>query len=212
MRQLSLYSEFTCCFSQSRQNRNDFYCIEVSKLRYILLLRGVNVGGKNKVSMSELKELLLNAGFEDISSYINSGNLFFGSAIDREICISKITNVLESNYDFSIPFALVTKEEYLKERAELPDWWEEELARRDVLFFSCNLDKSEVLDFIDKSEFYNEIVYVGRHAVFWGKYDEAEFLKSTYHKKLMKQDFYKKITIRNGNTFEKIAEILENEK
>ena len=43
-------------------------------------------------------------------------------------------------------------------------------------------------------------------------YDESEFLKSTYHKKLMKQDFYKKITIRNGNTFEKIAEILENEK
>ena len=170
------------------------------------------MGGKNKVSMSELKELLLNAGFEDISSYINSGNLFFGSAIDREICISKITNVLESNYDFPIPFALATKEEYLKERAELPDWWEEELARRDVLFFSCNLDKSEVLDFIDKSEFYNEIVYVGRHAVFWGKYDEAEFLKSTYHKKLMKQDFYKKITIRNGKTFEKIAEILENEK
>ena len=181
-------------------------------MRYILLLRGVNVGGKNKVSMSELKKLLLNAGFEDISSYINSGNLFFGSAIDREICISKITNVLESNYDFSIPFALVTKEEYLKERMELPDWWEEELARRDVLFFSCNLDKSEVTDFIDKSEFYNEIVYVGRHAVFWGKYDEAEFLKSTYHKKLMKQDFYKKITIRNGKTFEKIAEILENEK
>ena len=181
-------------------------------MRYILLLRGVNVGGKNKVSMSELKELLLNAGFEDISSYINSGNLFFGSALDREICISNITNVLESNYDFSIPFALVTKEEYLKERAELPDWWYGELARRDVLFFSCNLDKSEALDFIDKSEFYNEIVYVGRHAVFWGKYDEAEFLKSTYHKKLMKQDFYKKITIRNGKTFEKIAEILENEK
>ena len=186
--------------------------MEVNYLRYILLLRGVNVGGKNKVPMSELKELLLNAGFEDIYTYINSGNLFFSSDENREICISKIINVLESNYDFSIPFALVTKEEYLKERAELPDWWEEELARRDVLFFSCNLDKTKVLDFIDKTEFYNEIVYIGRYAVFWGKYDEAEFLKSTYHKKLMKQDFYKKITIRSGNTFEKIAEILENEK
>lgn len=45
-------------------------------LRYILLLRGVNVGGKNKVSMSELKNMLLTSGFEDIDSYINSGNLF----------------------------------------------------------------------------------------------------------------------------------------
>ena len=175
-------------------------------------MRGVNVGGKNKVSMSELKELLLNAGFEDIYTYINSGNLFFSSAQNWESCIAKITYVLESNYNFSIPFALVNKEEYLKERAELPDWWERELARRDVLFFSCSLDKSEVLDFIDKSEFYNEIVYIGRHAVFWGKYDESEFLKSAYHKKLMKQDFYKKITIRNGNTFEKVAEILEKER
>ena len=181
-------------------------------MRYILLLRGVNVDGKNKVSMSDLKELLLNEGFEAVDSYINSGNLFFSSAQNWESCIAKITYVLESNYDFSIPFALITREEYLEERAGLPDWWEGELARRDVLFFSCNLDKSDILDFIDKSTFHNEIVYVGKHAVFWGKYDESEYLKTTYHKKLMKQDFYKKITIRNGNTFEKIAEILENER
>ena len=181
-------------------------------MRYILLLRGVNVGGKNKVSMSELKELLLNAGFEDISSYINSGNLFFGSDENREICISKITNVLESNYDFPIPFALITKEAYLKEIATLPDWWEQALARKDVLFFSPHLDKASILDFIAKATFHNEIVHVGKHAIFWGKYDEAEYLKTTYHKKLVKQDFYKQITIRNSNTFEKIAKMLENEK
>ena len=178
-------------------------------MRYILLLRGINVGGKNKVSMSDLKKLLLSDGFEDVDSYINSGNLFFSSAQNRESCISKIRYTLESNYDFSIPFSLLTKEEYLKEREELPDWWDGELARRDVLFFSCNLDKSDILDFINKTTFCNEIVYVGKHAVFWGKYDESEYLKSTYHKELMKQDFYKEITIRNGKTFEKIAEILE---
>ena len=42
-----------------------------------------------------------------------------------------------------------------------------------------------------------------------GKYDEAEYLKSTYHKQLTKQVFYKYITIRNGKTYEKIADILE---
>ena len=46
-------------------------------MRYVLLLRGVNVGGKNKVVMSELKELLRGEGFSDVDSYINSGNLFF---------------------------------------------------------------------------------------------------------------------------------------
>ena len=168
------------------------------------------MGGKNKVSMTDLKALLENAGFENLDSYINSGNLFFSIAESREICISKIRQVLEKNYDFSIPFALLTKEEYLEEKAELPDWWKEEPARRDVLFFSCDMDKSVILNFLEKSTFYKEIVYVGKQAVFWGKMDEAEYLKTTYHKKLMKQDFYKQITIRNGNTFDKIAEILRS--
>ena len=209
MRRLSSYSEFTCCFFQSRQSRNDFYCIEVSKLRYILLLRGINVGGKNKVSMGELKVLLTELGFEDVDSYINSGNVFFSGGESYESCISKIKHLLETNFDFSIPFTLISKEEYLKEKESLPKWWYEEMARRDVLFFSYDLDRSKILDFIDKSTFYNEIVYIGKNAVFWGKYDESEYMKTTYHKKLIKQEFYKQVTIRNGNTFEKIAEILE---
>lgn len=186
--------------------------MEVNSLRYILLLRGINVGGKNKVSMSDLEQLLLNAGFEDVASYINSGNVFFSSTQNRENFIPKITHLLKTGYDFSIPFALISKEEYLEERAALPEWWNEKLARRDVLFFSLGLDKSEVFDFIAKAAFYNEIVHVGSNALFWGKYDESEYLKTTYHKQLMRQDFYKKITIRNGNTFEKIAEILEKKR
>ena len=155
-------------------------------MRYILLLRGINVGGKNKVVMSELRALLESLNFENVYSYINSGNLF--------------------------PFALLTKEEYLEEKVNVPEWWNEELARRDVLFLSYQLDKSSMLEFLSQANFHNEIVHIGKHAVFWGKFDEAEYLKTTYHKQLLKQDFYKKITIRNGNTFEKIAQILETEK
>ncbi len=177
-------------------------------MRYILLLRGINVGGKNKVSMSVLKDRLNDAGLHDLYSYINSGNIFFSSDESFEDCTEKISSVLNNNYDFSIPFALIRKEDFLRERAELPDWWKENLARKDVLFFSQNIDKTEVLAFVNNIKPYNEIVYIGRLAVYWGKYDEAEFLKTTYHKELLKQSFYKQITIRNGNTFEKIAEIL----
>lgn len=97
---------------------------------YVLLLRGINVGGKNKVIMSELKKKLLDEGFEKVDSYINSGNLFFSSALSPENCISKIAQLLDRNYDFSIPFAVISREEYLEERAALPDWWQEDLARR----------------------------------------------------------------------------------
>lgn len=91
-------------------------------MRYILLLRGINVGGRNKVVMRELTALLSAAGFEEPGSYINSGNLFFSSDDHKESCISKIRALLERHYDFSVPFALLTKEEYLEERAALPAW------------------------------------------------------------------------------------------
>ena len=182
------------------------------RVRYVLLLRGINVGGKNKVVMSELKTLLEGLNFQNVHSYINSGNLFFSSTDTLDICICKIKDLLERHYDFLIPFALLTKEEYLKEKVNLPDWWNEELARKDVLFFSYQFDKSSILEFLNEANFHNEIVHIGNHAVFWGKFDEAEYLKTTYHKQLLKQNFYKMITIRNGNTFEKIAQILESEK
>ena len=78
-------------------------------MRYVLLLRGVNVGGKNKVVMSELKELLGREGFGDVDSYINSGNLFFSSDESVETIVLKVEKVLEENYEFSIPFVLLSK-------------------------------------------------------------------------------------------------------
>ena len=116
---------------------------------------------------------------------------FSAVALSPENCISKIARLLDLNYDFSIPFAVISREEYLEERAALPDWWQEDLARKDVLFVSNGMDKSAIVDFINESEFHNEIVHLGRNAIFWGKYDEAEYLKSTYHKQLTKQAFYK---------------------
>lgn len=126
--------------------------------------------------------------------------------------VLKVEKVLEENYEFSIPFVLLSKEEYLEEVAGLPEWWKDEFARKDILFFSRGTDTDEVIRFVEESAFYNERVYIGKGAVFWAKIDEAEYQKTTYHKKILKQPFYKTITIRNGKTFDKIAEILRTEK
>ena len=153
--------------------------------------------------MSELKEFLKREGFSDVDSYINSGNLFFASDESVENIVMKVEKVLEENYEFSIPFGLLSKEEYLEEMAGLPEWWKDEFARKDILFFSRGTDTDEVVRFVEESAFYNEKVYVGKCAV---------YQKTTYHKKILKQPFYKTITIRNGKTFDKIAEILQTEK
>ena len=53
-------------------------------MRYLLLLRGINVGGKNKVSMAELKDLILRLGYENVITYINSGNIIFDTNDNQE--------------------------------------------------------------------------------------------------------------------------------
>lgn len=72
-------------------------------MRYVLLLRGINVGGKNKVVMADLKADLAELGFQNPVSYINSGNLVFDSE-NREAKITEtLTDYFRSTYDFSPP-------------------------------------------------------------------------------------------------------------
>jgi uncharacterized protein (DUF1697 family) len=48
-------------------------------MQFVCLLRGINVGGNNKVDMSALKEVFETLGFSDVKTYINSGNVIFNS-------------------------------------------------------------------------------------------------------------------------------------
>jgi uncharacterized protein (DUF1697 family) len=48
--------------------------------RYVALLRGINVGGANKISMPQLRAMAENLGYQSVSTYINSGNLLFTSS------------------------------------------------------------------------------------------------------------------------------------
>ena len=47
--------------------------------RYLALLRGINVGGRNKVAMADLRDLAAGLGHSDVATYIQSGNLLFTS-------------------------------------------------------------------------------------------------------------------------------------
>ena len=179
-------------------------------MEYVALLRGINVGGNNKVVMSELRAQIAAAGFGHVRTYINSGNLLFEAAADasREDVAQTVEDILARHYDFPIRLALLTAQDYLAQRDELPDWWHGEVARRDALFFTRGLDRAHVRECIEAMELGDEAVYFGEHAVFWGKFHEKEFLKTAYHKRLLREDFYRQVTIRSGSTVEKIASML----
>ena len=180
-------------------------------MEYVALLRGINVGGNNKVVMSELREQIEAAGFGHVRTYINSGNLLFEAEAPREDVAQRGEDLLASRYDFPIRLALLTAQDYLAQLDELPDWWHGEVARRNALFYTRGLDRDLVRERIEAMELGDEAVHFGEHAVFWGKFDEKSFLKTAYHKRLLREDFYRQVTIRSGSTVEKIAAMVSHD-
>ena len=177
-------------------------------VEYVALLRGINVGGKNKVVMSELREQVAGVGYVNVRTYINSGNLLFEADASREDVAQRIENLLACRYDFPIRLALLTAQDYLAQLDELPDWWHGDVARRDALFYTRGLDRDHVRQRIEAMELGDEAVHFGEHAVFWAKLDEKQFLKTAYHKRLLREDFYREVTMRSGATVETIASML----
>ena len=177
-------------------------------MKYVLLLRGINVGGKNKVPMADLRNMISSLGYENIITYINSGNILFDSTDNIDIVNVKISQILNL-YPFKINKVILTKQEYLEELENLPKWWTDELYRKDVLFYSEDMEYSIIKERINSMPLNDENVHFGKRAVFWGKFNEKNYLKTAYHKYLIKESFYKSITIRNGRTFMKIVELLD---
>ncbi len=67
--------------------------------RYIAFLRGVNISGKNKVPMAELKKCFEKLGFGEVKTYLNSGNVIFSSDEDN---IGRFTTQIETMIKISL--------------------------------------------------------------------------------------------------------------
>ena len=178
-------------------------------IRYALLVRGINVGGKNKVVMAQLRQELTELGLENVATYINSGNIFFNSIVPRTKLIENLQAFFERRYPFIQSFSLLSLEDYEEELRNLPDWWNHEMARKDVLFYTEGLDVDQVIKKVNSLELVDEVLHFGKLGIFWGKSSEESYAKTAYHKHLLKMPFYRNITIRNANTFDKIGQFLK---
>ena len=180
--------------------------------RYALLVRGINVGGKNKVVMAQLRQELTELGLEKVETYINSGNIFFTSTAPKAQLVEKLEAFFEIHYPFIQSFSLLSQEDYEAELNNLPDWWTKDLARKDVLFYTEGLNVEQVIEKVGSLKLESEVLHFGRLAIFWGKFSEESYYATAYHKYLLKMPFYRQITIRNAKTFEKIGQMLKNNK
>ena len=75
------------------------------------MLRGINVSGKNKVPMAELRAALANAGFEGAATYIQSGNIAVDTNLDEASLIARIEALLAEHFDVHVPAVAVAQSE-----------------------------------------------------------------------------------------------------
>ena len=67
-------------------------------MKYIVLLRGINISGKNKIAMSELKNSLESNNYSDVITYLNSGNVILTSDNNKEYIVDDIKTLIKKNF------------------------------------------------------------------------------------------------------------------
>ena len=79
--------------------------------RYVALLRGINIGPRNRIAMPALREALEEAGFEDVATYVQSGNVVLTSRAKTDAVRRKVEQVIAESFDLEIPVVVRTKAE-----------------------------------------------------------------------------------------------------
>ncbi len=81
-------------------------------MKYAAFLRGINVGGHNKIKMESLRETFAALGFENVKTYINSGNVIFEtSETDDNKLVAKIEKAIETEFSLKIKVMVRTMAE-----------------------------------------------------------------------------------------------------
>ncbi|MGH8959533.1 MAG: DUF1697 domain-containing protein [Acidimicrobiia bacterium] len=175
---------------------------------YVALLRGINVGGKNKMEMARLKVTFEAAGMKDVTTYINSGNVVFSDNRRKPATITKaLEQAIEADFGFAIKVLIRDLPSIKKLITALPDpWTNDSKMRCDVFFLWESFDKKDVLDELSWKPEIEDVVYVPG-AVIW-RIDRANVNRSRLFK-MIGTDLYRGMTIRNCNTVRRLAQLME---
>lgn len=179
-------------------------------MKYVALLRGINIGGRNKVDMKILKQTFENAGMIDVLTYINSGNIIF---TNDDMAKTELTAVLEAAIyeDFGLEIkVLIRSSTQIDDIMEhLPGHWtNDKVMKTDVLFLWEDIDDESILESLKIRPEIDTIIY--RPGVILSSVDRENVGKSAITK-IVGKDMYKHITIRNVNTFRKIHSLMQSE-
>jgi uncharacterized protein (DUF1697 family) len=174
---------------------------------YVALLRGINVGGKNRVGMPRLKAVFEQLGFTNIKTYINSGNIIF-STDKHEVhqLAGVIEPAIEQEFGFYVPVVVRDAKNIRQLTQKIPEAWVNgNDMKTDVLFLWQDYDTPETLNNLSIKPELEDVVYLPG-AIVW-RVDRVNASKSGLLK-IMGTPLYKHVTIRNINTLRKLASLI----
>jgi uncharacterized protein (DUF1697 family) len=175
--------------------------------KYVALLRGINVGGNNKVEMSKLKKIFEALGYKNVLTYINSGNIIFESTeIDPEKLTEEIERTLKKKFGFEIRCVLRDSDNIIKLTKTIPTKWTNDAEQKtDVLFLWKDFDHKDSIKLITTQIGVDNLKYIAG-AIVWN-ISKENYSKSGMHK-FIGTKIYKHMTARNVNTVRKLAELI----
>lgn len=175
-------------------------------MKYIVLLRGINISGKNKIPMGELKKVLEENQYTNVSTYLNSGNVILESNIKNEEAIMKdIYEIVKAKFNLEIPI-FVTNESTLESiLSNSPEWWgtSNKEIYDNLIFIIPPVKFEDVYNAIGEPKENLEKIKEYNNSIFWS-YDLKNYRKSNWWVKTASVDIKDKITIRTANTMKKI--------
>jgi uncharacterized protein (DUF1697 family) len=178
-----------------------------SGLQYLAFLRGINVGGKNRVPMAELREAFEEMGFAEVGTYINSGNVFFRAPRQKRAELAAgIESALTARFGFELKVVVVTEPELRGVIADAPRGFGAETDLCDVLFIRKPLTVKKALAAVELKEGVDR-VWAGKSVVYFSRLREKA--SSSRLSKLVGRPEYKDVTIRSWTSTNKLLAQLD---
>lgn len=177
--------------------------------KYLALIRGINVGGKNIIKMTDLKACFEDIGFANVMTYIQSGNVLFHS---KETNKSDLRNLIEKKlsekYNSSLRVVLLTVNQLEMIVREAPaDFGSDPGSYRyDVLFLMDNLSSGELLKTLRIREGV-DFVSAGRFSLYFSRLISRAV--QSYIRYIISMPEYQHMTIRNWNTTIKLLDLMK---
>lgn len=175
---------------------------------YVALLRGINVGGRNKIDMKMLKQVFERVGMRSVLTYINTGNIIFTVNGHTKTTLTQLLEeAILSNFALPIKVLVRSLDDIQEVIHSLPDEWKnDKQMRSDVLFLWDEIDDESVMEQLVIKPQIDTVKYVPG-AILWSV--EKKFITKSGMSRLIGTKLYKQMTIRNVNTTRKIYELMQ---